>query len=403
MKIAYICADRGVPVFGCKGCSIHVQEVVRALGKEGHQVTLFAARLGGEAPADLAEVPLHRLPKVPKHDPVQREQAEMAANLDLRFALETAGPFDLVYERYSLWSVSGMEYARDRTIPGLLEVNAPLLQEQAQYRQLIHADQAQAIAQRVFAAASTLIAVSQDIATYLATFSQTQGRIHTIPNGVNVNRFRHLDQTHGSPPSSPSPPLPHFPTPTPFAIGFLGTMKTWHGLPVLTEAFTQLHRHCPQSRLSMIGDGPARPAMEKALADRGLGAAVTWHGRVSPEQIPSLLAEMDVAVAPYPQLENFYFSPLKVYEYMAAGLPVVASDLGQLRQLIRPGIEGLLCPPGDAAALADQLSVLAAQPQLRQRLGQAARQTVVEHHSWEQRVRGILALAQRDGVLQKVG
>jgi glycosyltransferase involved in cell wall biosynthesis len=180
-------------------------------------------------------------------------------------------------------------------------------------------------------------------------------------------------------------------------------MKDWHGLPVLAEAFTQLHRRCPQTRLAMVGDGPARPAMEKTLGDRGLGAAVTWHGRVSHEQIPALLAELDVAVAPYPQLDNFYFSPLKVYEYMAAGLPVVASDLGQLRQLICPGLNGLLCPAGDAAALADQLEMLAAQPQLRLRLGQAARLTVVEHHSWDRRVKDILAAAQRGAVLEKVG
>ncbi|WP_035985009.1 glycosyltransferase family 4 protein [Leptolyngbya sp. KIOST-1] len=392
MKIAYVCADRGVPVFGCKGCSIHVQEVVRALVNQGHQVTLFAARLGGEAPTDLAQVPVHRLPKVPQHDPVQREQAEMAANLDLRFALETAGPFDLVYERYSLWSVSGMEYGRDRTIPSILEVNAPLLQEQAQYRQLIHTEQAQRMAQRVFATATALVAVSEDVATYLGTFPQAEGRVHVIPNGVNVDRF------HPTPPSQNGRTAVR-----PYTIGFLGTMKTWHGLPILAEAFTQLHRHCPQARLSMIGDGPARPAMEQTLKERGLGAAVTWHGRVSPQQIPRLLAAVDVAVAPYPQLENFYFSPLKVYEYMAAGLPVVASDLGQLRQIIRPGIDGLLCPPGDAAALADRLRQLEAQPRLRQRLGRAARQTVVEHHSWDRRVREILAVAQRDSVQRAVG
>jgi glycosyltransferase involved in cell wall biosynthesis len=392
MRIAYVCADRGIPVFGCKGGSIHGQEVIRALGHQGHQVTLFAARLGGDAPADLASVPVHRLPQGPKHDPAQRERAEMAADRDLRHALETAGPFDLVYERYSLWSASAMEYARDRHIPGVLEVNAPLLKEQIQYRQLIHADQAQAVAQRVFTAASTLVAVSQSVADYLATFPQTQGRIHIIPNGVNIQRFR----PSGSVPFTSSPPSP------PYTIGFLGTMKDWHGLPLLAEAFTQVHRQCPQARLVMIGDGPARPAMEAALIEQGLGAAVHWYGRVRPDQIPALLSTLDVAVAPYPPLANFYFSPLKVYEYMAVGLPVVASDLGQLRQIICPGVNGLLCPPGDAAALADQLQQLQAQPRLRQRLGQAARQTMVENHSWDQRVEAMLAVAQRTSVERKV-
>jgi glycosyltransferase involved in cell wall biosynthesis len=380
MKIAYICADYGIPVFGCKGCSIHVQEVVRALVRQGHQVTLFAARLGGDAPADLSHVPVHRLPRVSRQDPAQREQAQMAANLDLRHALETTGPFDLVYERYSLWSASGMEYARDRNLSGILEVNAPLLQEQAQYRRLIHVDQAEQMARRVFAAAPTLVAVSQPVADYLATFPQTQGRVQVIPNGVDVDRFY---------------PAKHSPL-RPFTVGFLGTMKNWHGLPVIADAFTELRHHCPQARLSMIGDGPARPDLQKTLADRGLDVAVDWHGRVSPAKIPALLAALDVAIAPYPQLDNFYFSPLKVYEYMAAGLPVVASDLGQLRQIIRPNVNGLLTPAGDAAALAHCLRQLEAQPRLRQRLGQTARQSVVTHHSWHQRVKAMLSATQRD-------
>ncbi|BDI16340.1 hypothetical protein ANSO36C_21420 [Nostoc cf. commune SO-36] len=61
MRIAYICADPGIPVFGQKGCSIHVQEVIRALQKQGSQVTLFATQIGGELPADLANVVVHQL------------------------------------------------------------------------------------------------------------------------------------------------------------------------------------------------------------------------------------------------------------------------------------------------------------------------------------------------------
>ncbi|NCJ06254.1 glycosyltransferase [Synechococcales cyanobacterium C] len=381
MRIAYVCADRGVPIFGCKGCSIHVQEVVRALRQHGHQVTIFAARLGGTAPEDLADVPVQRLPKAPKYDLAQREQVEIAANLDLRLALELGGPFDLVYERYSLWSFSAMVYAQDYQIPGVLEVNAPLLLEQAQYRQLIHTQQAQVIARRVFAAASTLVAVSQDVADYLASFSQTQGRVAVVPNGVNPMRF-HPSQSG----------LQHS-LHQPFTVGFVGTMKDWHGLPVLTQAFMQFYRQYSQARLLMVGDGPARPAMQATLEQCGLGEAVTWSGRVPPEQIPAWLAMMDVAVAPYPLLESFYFSPLKVYEYMAAGLPVVASDVGQLRHIIQSEANGLLCAAGDADALTAQLQRLHAQPHLRLRLGQAARKTVLACHSWMQRVAHILELA----------
>src|SRR5207244_8458609 len=113
------------------------QEVVRALLRHGAHVELLAARFGGQAPPGLESVPQHALPAAAKGEPAWREREALAANEQLAQALASAGPFDLVYERYSLWSYAAMEYARWRCVPGLLEVNAPLVEEQARYRALI--------------------------------------------------------------------------------------------------------------------------------------------------------------------------------------------------------------------------------------------------------------------------
>ena len=104
MRIAYVCADAGIPVFGWKGSSLHVQEFIRALVKRGDCVELFATRVEGERPADLERVGVHPLPALPTNGRAVREQAALAANADLRAALEREAPFDLVYERYSLRS-----------------------------------------------------------------------------------------------------------------------------------------------------------------------------------------------------------------------------------------------------------------------------------------------------------
>ena len=118
MRVAYVCADPGVPVFGRKGCSIHVQEVVRSLKAHGVRVDLFAARVDGPPPPGLDDVALAVLPLNASGDAAARERAAVRANHLFRHALALSGPFDAVYERYSLWSFAGMRFAREAGILG---------------------------------------------------------------------------------------------------------------------------------------------------------------------------------------------------------------------------------------------------------------------------------------------
>lgn len=164
MRIAYVCADPGVPVFGRKGCSIHVQEVVRALRARGATVELFATRFDGDAPRDMDARLIHKLPDLPGDGLAAREQAALAANRETTAALARECPFDMIYERYSLWSYAGMEYARATGVPGSLEVNAPLVEEQATHRGLVDRAGAERVAERVFNAATSLLAVSEEVA-----------------------------------------------------------------------------------------------------------------------------------------------------------------------------------------------------------------------------------------------
>lgn len=385
-RIAYVCTDPGVPVFGSKGASVHVQEVVRAFGRMGTDVTLFAARRGGEPPADLREITVHSLTAPPKDEPAVRERAALAANRALRAALTEYGPFDLVYERYALWSHAGMEYARAAGVPGILEVNAPLIQEQARHRTLIHRAAAERVAERVFAAAHALVAVSPGVAAYLQRFPATVGRVHVIPNGVDPQRFS----------AGRFARRPAEGGDATFTIGFLGTLKPWHGLDVLMTAFARLHAETSNVRLLIVGDGPERESIETAIARHGLASVVQLTGAVSPSEVPDWLRRMDVAVAPYPDLAEFYFSPLKIHEYMAAALPVVASRVGDLDRVVEHGVTGLLHTPGDPAALAATLWQLSRDPELCRKLGSTGRERVLRRHSWDAVVARILRLAGRE-------
>jgi glycosyltransferase involved in cell wall biosynthesis len=382
-RIAYICADPGVPVFGRKGCSVHVQEVIRALLRRGCQVELFATRFDAEqAPRGLENVTVHHLPPAPKGELAQREEQCLGANDELMRLLDEAGPFDLVYERYSLWSDGAIRWATRNSVRSIVEVNAPLIDEQANHRGLVHRDQAEQVAAAVMSLATAVYTVSEALVPWVKRFSGARGgeHIHVVPNGVDPSRF--------GPQVKPAVPR----QPNTLTIGFLGTLKPWHGLETLFDVFARLHSVDPTWRLLIVGDGPLRQELEQRAAP--FAEAVRFTGAVEHQEVPALLASMDIAVAPYPPASEFYFSPMKLYEYMAAGLPIVAAAIGQIMKAIDPGVTGVLCVPGDVPAWTRTLAYLRNEPLLRETLGAAARRTAVQHHSWDRTIQTVLSLVE---------
>ncbi|MEZ6129239.1 MAG: glycosyltransferase family 4 protein [Planctomycetaceae bacterium] len=381
MKVAYVCADAGVPIFGTKGCSIHVQEIVRAFLQRGDTVDLYVARIGGDAPSDMVDCRVREFRSV-KHASVSEREAagqEIARRIAHAIPMQR---YDLVYERYSLWSdmtqiLAGRNsLAGRRNVASILEVNAPLIDEQQSHRELMDRASAERIALNAFQHAQTTVAVSHEVADYVRRFCRREAGIclssvHVVPNGVDVNRFH--------------PDVAPIDASDDFTIGFVGSLKPWHGVESLIAAFIRFVEAYPQSRLKIIGDGPMRDALERSVDERSSAAdgRIKLAGSVSPDQMPSQLASLDVAVAPYLKSKGFYFSPLKVYEYMACGLPVVVSETGQLSTLIDHGSNGLLYEPGNVDQLLKALVRLVESTELRKKLGQAARTTVVRRHSWQ--------------------
>ena len=388
MRIAYICCDPGIPVFGTKGASVHIQEVVRELRAAGHEVVLYALRSGEHVPADLADLELH-LEAVTDVSPAEREQAQVRAAQRIASKVIADGA-DLVYERYSLFSTALADITAATGVPGVLEVNAPLIDEQRRHRSLVDASGAEQVLRRQVGAAQVTVCVSDPVADWVrrrtADVPDAQAvaaRIHTVPNGVSVRRIQ------------PQPADPDR-----VVVTFVGTLKPWHGVADLITAAALARQ---QWSLRIIGDGPEMDTL-RAQAER-LGVEADFRGAVAPEEIPAHMAGSAIGVAPYPDLgglEQQYFSPMKVLEYLAAGLAVVASDVGQIPQLLEgvPQLCGVLVAPSDPTALAAALDDLAASPQRRARMGSSGRLLAEERHSWRQVVARILELA---GVAQGGG
>ena len=292
---------------------------------------------------------------------------------------------DVLYERLALFGTAGSRLADRAGAVHVVEVNALLAQEEARWRGLRLARTAQRMERAVLSHADLRLAVSAELAGEVERVSPGR-RTQVLANGVDVAMF-------GGPAAQPPARQMFGLAPESGVIAFAGTLRPWHGLDVAIKALPAL----PGVLLAVAGDGPVRADLELLAQQQGVADRVRWLGQLPQAQVRQLLAAADVAVAPYPALAGFGYSPLKLYEYLAAGVPVVASDIGQVAEVLGGGRWGRLVPPGDPAALAVAVRSVLADPVGSRALAGVARSMALREHSWQARAEQVTAMV-RSGI-----
>lgn len=365
MRILYSAIDQVVP--GTRGGSTHVTAVAEGLAALGHDVHVLVSQ--GSGPFPPGRVRWTHMPP-----PFGANQLRWMRAGAVRRIAEELTP-QIVIERYYNFGGEAILSAARVNARAVLEVNAPVIDHPGSAKALL--DRAllvrpmQRWRERLVNAADLIVTPS---AAILPAATPTK-KVLEIEWGADAERFH--PGASGSLPFTP---------PNGTVAVFAGAFRSWHGAIHLARAIRQL-RERGRSDIGalFIGDGPERPAVEAEAA--GLDNVI-FAGAIPHEQMPSALSAAHIGVAPFdlaahkPLSLGFYWSPLKMFEYMATGLPVVAPAVARIPELVEHGREGLLYDPADSAALARTLEQLS-DAGSRARLGAAARDRAVREYSWK--------------------
>ena len=422
-KIAYLFAASKGLLHRPTGHSIHIRELCRALEETGQEVYILAASNGNGSSADgapvrevapgIASYLNRRSSRSTRHRPrfpdpearrsghtsmaprqVARDLARVAwwkgwdtyFHWRVRQELSHERP-DFLYERYVRGTSTGMRLARELHVPFIVEMNTSFTfpSEWWEHHSPITPWVVARTERRIARSADRVIVVSTHLRDYLLATGVPEEKLVLMFNGADSRRFRPMiEEAAGI--------RAEYGLRDKQVIGFVGSLKPWHGVDGLIRSFRQCVRDRSNLRLVIVGDGPLRDSLELLVRESGLSESVVFTGSVPHEDVPAYVSSLDIAVCPAPREPSYHLSPIKLFEYMAAARPVIAAKFSDVPAVVRDHENGILVEPGNDAELARAMLELADDPDLRGRLGQEARRDVERSYSWQRNAERVLEL-----------
>jgi len=398
--------------FGLKagGSVAHVAGIVNGLGRAGFEVEAAALSRPPliSATTRFRQIPAPAVLGLPSELNQYVVQRALVADVLAR----RDATYRFIYQRLTVHSYAGAVLARALKVPLVVEYNGSEVWVARNWgRPLRYEDLARRSEEVLLAHADLVVTVSDVLRDELVRRGLPSERILSYPNGfdpelLNPSRFDRNARTWllgrlGIPSDS-------------LVVMFIGTFGRWHGTETLAEAIRGMVEQnrewldARRVRFLIVGDGLRMPQVREIL--RGVPSDyVTLTGLVPQEEAPAYLASADIAVSPHvtnADASEFFGSPTKLFEYMAMAKPIVASDLAQIGEILRPALDvhdlpvsdpdptderlAILVRPGTVEDLTAAIRFLVERPAWRSALGDRARARALARHTWDHQIQLIL-------------
>lgn len=377
VKILYVAVDTLIP--GRHGGSVHVQELCCALARRGHEVHVVAPSTNVSAFGDvsLLGLKLHRCHRPPR-------LLEWTAVRQVRRIAAIESP-DVLVERFYTFGGAGIWAAHSLGMPAVLEVNSPARSIDYFWRDKL--DRLTVVRpvdrwrRQMLSWSDAIYTTSQHLIP-----PELQRTATVVGCGVDVARFR------PGPSSEPAGPL---------RCVYVSSFRAWHGAEDLVSAVNLCRKRGVELRVTCIGRGPRWEVARRAVKSAGLDEIIRFLGEIPFEDVPHHLADADVGLAPFSPASfraleiGWFWSPIKIFEYLAAGLTVVTIDIAEMRALL-PDTVGRFYTPGKVEELASTLEQLALNKAVVSANRDTARALAESRYTWDHQA------ALVETVLQKV-